>query len=224
MYISNHITGGRIVLAALVGILGVGTAVLRAGPGAAPGIEHPASTPRETTASVSVQSQRTEPTDFRILWRSPYSASRPPGHKLARQHYGGDVHAEIVLSQVAVTATDLLVDIVYWSNAPGDPERAETHPTATLLADGCPAPAPPVNGTVHLTDNPVDRLAIPLGALPEGELDLNLDIDGNLHTVYLVREQGVLRHGTLETRKGYTVTDGPEPRVTVAIHPCGRTP
>lgn len=223
----NNKTRGRIVWAALVGIIVVGTAVLQTGrerPTDARAVDHRGAATRGTTASVAERSQRTEPEDFRILWQSPRHASRRPGRESARENGGGDIHGEIVLSQVAITATDLLVDLVYWSNTSGDPERTETHPTATLLANGCPASAPTVSGTVHLRGEPVDRLAIPLGALPEGELDLNLEIDGNLLTVYLVREQGVLRHGSLETRKGYTVTEGPEPRVTVAIYPCRRIP
>jgi len=171
-------------------------------------IARPSLPPTETDAAVT------------ILWRNA-GPSRPPPRD--EEHGGADEAPVIILSQIAVSPTELLIDLVYWAEGTVDPTETVASADVRLMADGCPAKAPAVRGVVHLKDQPVDRLSVSRASLPEGELDLRVEAKGARSTIYLIRENGILRYSSREAKKGY-IPENPkdkEPTAVVPIRTCG---
>lgn len=139
--------------------------------------------------------------DAPVVWRSPPNG-RPPGAACTTdsEHF--------YVTEVRASADQVYVDVMYESanSRRGAPAAKAT--VTSLLLDGCPATAPPVDGWVWRDAMGPTTLSIALADLPDGELDLTLDAFGVERAVPLRKQRGAISRLRLEDRAGYYYVPG----------------
>jgi hypothetical protein len=123
-----------------------------------------------------------------------------PADKDLRQGHGRE---QLLIQRVAVSDKELALDVQLEADTAGDARKGKSEALKiTTRVDGCPGPALRATGTLGFGEAPT-RFAIARAAIPQGDLELNLDAFERGTSMLFRNDERGIRPITLQELKGY---------------------